>query len=211
MYDINNLIFKHFTGDGVTFPNWFERRVDDESSAILYSLIREYKPKNVLEIGTFHGGITTLILSSLIKNGGKFTFVASELIEERMNITKDNSERMCGVSPILIGDITKNLDKVSETLDFLFVDTDHDLDTTKWIIENIWPRVVSGGIFGMHDWPVRVVKGEIRSKEMDGIGNCWPETNYLIELIKEKKFPFELIYWTYRGQGSPEAGFWIKL
>lgn len=210
MYNINKLVFQYFTQDKVILPDWFERRVDNESSAILYSLIRETKPKSVLEIGTWNGGTTTLILSALQKNGGKFTFVASELLDDKRQITKDNAERVCGLSPVLIGDITRNLDKVPKTLDFLFVDTSHDLDTTKWIIENIWPRVVRGGIFAMHDWPVREVNGEIRSKEMDGIGNCWPETNYLIDLIKEGKFPFEPIYWTYRGQGSPEAGFWIK-
>lgn len=210
MYNINELVYKYFAQDKVILPDWFERRLDNESSTILYSLVREKKPKSILEIGTFHGGTTLLILSALIKNKGNFTFVASELIDERRNITKDNVERLCGTSPVLIGDITKNLDKVPKALDFLFVDTDHDLDTTKWIVENIWPRLVKESIFAMHDWPVREVDGEIRSKEMDQIGNCWPETNYLIELIKDKRFPFKPIYWTYRGQGSPESGFWIK-
>ena len=211
MYSINELIYKYFTQEGIVLPNFFERRVDDESSAILYSLVREKKPKSVLEIGTWNGGTTSLILMALRKNKKEFVFTASELLDEKREETKNNTERLCGISPVLIGDITKNLDNIPHELDFLFVDTDHDLETTKWIVENIWPRVISGGIFGMHDWPVREVRGEIRSKEMDGIGNCWPETNYLIELIKQSKFPFKKLYWTYHGQGSPESGFWEKI
>ena len=210
MLNINDLVFKYFSGDKVILPNWFERKVDDESSAILYSLIRHYKPKSVLEIGTCCGGTTTLILSALLKNNTDFTFVASELADDLREETKDNTIRSCGVSPVLIGDITKNLDKVPKKLDLLFVDTDHDLETTKWIKKNLWSRVVKGGIFAMHDWPVRMVNGEIRSKEMDNIGNCWPETTYLLEIYKQKKFPFSILHWTYKGQGSPEAGFWIK-
>ena len=77
--EIAALVIKYFLQEGYQFPSHFEHRYDQYSSAILYSLIREYKPKFCLEIGTWLGGSTSIIMAALMKNGDPYKFVASEL------------------------------------------------------------------------------------------------------------------------------------
>lgn len=203
---MTKLVTTYFNQEGYTFPETYEHRFDPVSSAMMYSLIRDRKPKTVLEIGSWEGGSTGVIMAALLKNDQPFTFVCSELEDDLRKKTERNVLEHTGQAPIMIGDITKNLDQVPESLDFLFVDTNHDLDTTKWIVENIWPRVANGGMYCMHDWPVKEEDGIIKTK---GVG-VWAETEYLIKLIDEKIFPFTKVFWTYENPGLQETGFWIK-
>lgn len=198
------LVEKYFNKEGYVFPGHYEHRFDQDSSAMMYSIIREYKPKKFLEIGSWLGGSSSLIMAALLKNDQRFTFISSEIDDHMRNETEKNVRETTGSFPIMIGDITKNIDKVPE-LDFLFVDTNHDLDTTKWIIKNIWSKLKKGGIFCMHDWPVREENGDLKTKE----GQLWPETEYLMNMIKTGEFPFKKLFWTYGNPGQQETGFWI--
>lgn len=200
-----NRYFKTEWLDG--FPGGFEHRLDPDSSAIMYSLIREFKPTSVLEIGSWLGGSTNVMMRALLKNKNDFRFICSELDDERRLETEKNVRINAGEAPEMIGDITKNKDFIPE-LDFLFVDTDHDLNTTIWIVENIWPKLKKGAIFSMHDWAVEEVDGKLIGKGPNGTGG-WPETNYLMDLIREDKFPFEKIHWTWQNPlVSNQSKYW---
>ena len=59
--EIDELVNLYAEADNLTFPSEFVHRLDNISSKILYSLIREIKPKTCLEFGTSSGG-TTLVL-----------------------------------------------------------------------------------------------------------------------------------------------------
>lgn len=194
--EVHALVTKYFTAEGYTFPTHFEHRFDPDSSAIMYAMVREFKPKACLEIGPWLGGSTSIIMTALQKNGGKFTFVCSELEDDLRAGTEQNVKDKCKQAPKMIGDITKNLDKVPKKLDFLFVDTNHDREVTEWIVENIWPRLVKGGLFIMHDWAVWEEQGKLLGKGEGGTG-ALPETEYLLELIRDNKFPFEKVCWTF--------------
>lgn len=205
--EMSLLVDKYFSKEGYQFPTGFEHRFERDSSAMMYSIIRKYKPSKCLEIGSWLGGSTAVIMAALIKNGNPFTFVCSELEDDLRKSTAQNVLQHQGREPIMVGDITKNLDKIPESLDFLFVDTNHDLDTTKWIVENIWPKVSKGGIFCMHDWPVYELDGVLKPKD-----GSWPETQYLLSLMEKNTFPFKKLYFAYENNpGEKETGFWINL
>lgn len=211
--EIENLIKKYFRAEGYTFPNHFEHRYDPDSSAILYSLIRKYKPKRCLQIGTWEGGSASIIVAALEKNGGKYTYVASELLDDKREATQWHIFEHLGVVPAMIGDITQAR-SIPDDLDFIFVDTNHDLDTTKWILKNIFPKLKKGALVFFHDWAVEEVDGELIGKGEGGQGG-WPETTHLMELITNGKLPLEKIYWTWHNPAWEtmskewESAYWI--
>lgn len=206
--EINKLVEKYFRAEGYKFPTDFEHRLDPNSSAILYSLIRHFKPKTCVEIGSWYGGSTCLIMTALLKNKNDFTFISSERENDLRETTTRNVFNNCQITPIMVGDITKSLDFMPSKIDFLFVDTNHDRETTEWIVENLWPRLVPGALYTMHDWAVKEVEGKLVGKGNEGTGGT-PETEFLMELHRQGKFPFEKIYWT-REYGPEELAIWRR-
>lgn len=197
------LVNKYAVAEGLSFPDEFEHRVDPDSSRAIYSILRDYKPTNGLEIGTWLGGSTVVLLKALIKNGKKYKFVASELNGYNQSKTTEHCRIHCGVEPKILGDITQNLGKVPDKLDFLMVDTDHDLNTTQWILDNIFPRLIDGALVIFHDWAVTDKNDKWEGKGPNGAGS-WPETQLLIELHEAGRFPLEKVYWNY----DPPVCYW---
>lgn len=207
--DIEQLVEKYFNAEGYEFPTYFEHRYDPQSSAISYSLIRHFRPKTILHIGTWEGGSVCVIMSALMMNKKPYVYVASELLQDKIKNTALHCIERNGTTPMMIEDITKNLDKIPKNIDFLFHDTDHDLTTTAWVFEHIIPRLKDGALVNFHDWAVKEIDGEWVGKEALGVGNIWPETKYMLELHKAGKLPFEKLYFNYEDGGSREAGFFI--
>lgn len=206
--EIDNLVEKYFRAEGYKFPTEFEHRLDPNSSAIMYSLIRQIKPRVCVEIGSWLGGSTCLIMMALLCNRNKFTFITSEKEDDLRKKTYENVYANCGRFPIAVGDITKSLGHMPLKIDFLFVDTNHDRETAEWIVSHLWPRLVPGALFAMHDWAVKEVEGKLVGKGAGGAGGT-PETEFLMELYQRGKFPFEKIYWAWE-YGSEEIAFWRK-
>lgn len=202
---IEELENKYFNQDGYTFSHEYEHRFEEKSSAIMYSLIRHYKPKYCLEIGSSRGGSGSIIMSALQKNGGPFEFYSSELLDDLRSQAEENIYRKCHQSPVMLGDITKNLGRLPR-LDFIFVDNDHDDETTRWIAKHIWPLLKKGGMYCMHDWAVEEKDGTFASKD-----GAWPETHYLLDLHTKGLFPFKKLFWTYKVIGNQETGFWLNV
>jgi predicted O-methyltransferase YrrM len=181
----------------------FEHRYDEVSSGILYSFIRDWKPSKVLEIGTWRGGVTSLIMQALIKNNKQFRFIASELLDNMRNETRENVFKRNHKKPTMIGDITKNLDKVPSGLDLLVIDTNHDLETTKWIVENIFPRCKKGALVAIHDWATYEENGKFITKH-----GTWDENLYLLSLYEKGKLGLEKLFWTYNNPEGNESSYW---
>jgi len=208
--EINLLVEKYFNAEGYKFPTHFEHRYDPDSSAITYSLIRHFKPQTILHIGTWEGGSTCLIMAALLKNNKIFQYIAAELLSDKREKTAQHCLEKNNLSPMIIGNITNNLLMIPDEIDFLFHDTDHDLETTKWIFENIVPKLKNGALINFHDWAVTDNHGIWSGKIENGMGG-WPETEYMLGLHREGKLPFKKLYFNY-GIGKPsnrEAGFFI--
>lgn len=191
-------------GGSYYFPS-FEHRVDSVSSVTLYSLIRYYKSSRCLEIGTWFGGLTRMIMSALLKGKRSFQFVASELVTDLQISTLRNCLQECGASPTMVGDITNcSLKSLPSNIELLIIDTSHDESTTAFIVKNIFRRLRQGALVVIHDWAVKEIDGEWLPKE-----GSWPETQYLIDLHNKGKLPLEKLYWNFVEQGGPEMGFFI--
>jgi predicted O-methyltransferase YrrM len=206
--ETQQLIDKYFTADAYVRPQGFEHRVDPQSEALIYSFVRDFKPKSVFELGTSHGGSTCAILSALLKNDKPFKYVASELLDDLRAECALHCKENCGVEPIMIGDIMQNLDKVPKKIDFLMHDTDHDEKTTQWVFDNIFPRLVDGALVIFHDWAVSEKDGQWYGKGADGAGG-WPETELILKMHRENKLPLKKVYWNFEEGGGFETGVFL--
>lgn len=204
--EVDALVKKYFDAEGYTFPGHYEHRVDPKSSAVIYAMVREYQPTAVGHAGTWRGGSTGVIMAALLKNGKKFSYVASELMDDLRAETEANVAQHTGQAPVMIGDITKDFDKLPKVMDCFYHDTNHDRETTESVVKNVFPRIKKGGLVMFHDWAVTE-----QGDKWVGKDGMWPETEYLLELHAKGELPLEKVYWNYNNPGGEELGVFLKL
>jgi predicted O-methyltransferase YrrM len=218
------LIEKYYKAEGYIPPNYFEHRCDMEySEQCYYTLVRDFKPVSCLEFGGSYGGSVCVNLAALEKNGEPYKYVVSEKDPETFkqcvaNVTRFAQEHNYKV-PEFVGAIEDNLDKVPEKLDYVFIDTNHDLENCQWYIKNIFPRLVDGALVQIHDWAILDNKenGELIWQRNENERKEAGEIQLLLELLAKGELPLYRLYWTWgdgvrtsRG-GFEEAAssFWI--
>ena len=152
--EMEDLTIKYFHKDGYIFNNIYEHRYDSKSSAQCYSLVRDYKPTSCLSFGTWKGGSAAIIYAALIKNKKNFRYVASEMLPNMREITIKHLHDKFGSVPAIVGKIEKSMHLVPKELDFVFIDTSHNLNNTKWYVINIFQRIKKGSLVAIHDWAV---------------------------------------------------------
>lgn len=203
--EINILLKEYWEPINYNFSDEnFEHRFESTSSAMMYALIREYKPKNVVALGTSYGGSTLIITAALLANKQPYKYLASEKEEDLRKKTEYHVLQKYHVAPELIGDLTQHKNYPDE-IDFLFHDTNHDRATTEWVFENIMPKVKKGGLVIFHDWPVDEKEDEWITKD-----GSWPETLYMLELFHAGKLPLEKVFFNHELGGSLETGVFLK-
>lgn len=213
--EIADLVKKYYKKEGYQPPGTFEHRYDPDSSMILYSFLRKYKPVSALAIGTWLGGSTCLMMAAFLKNKKSFTYVASELVDDLRKETEKHCMEVNGKAPVMIGDIMENLDKAPEALDFLFIDTNHDIVVTQWIVEHIFPRLTKGAFIAIHDFAVTEENGRWVGKGDGGVGGL-EETQVYMDMYHEGTWPFEKLYTSYKNPAweemNPfwESSFWLN-
>jgi predicted O-methyltransferase YrrM len=97
---------------------------------VLYRIIKHYKPKNIIELGTSLG-ISTLYLALAEEKSNIYTF---EGCPETSQIARENFDKMqIKNTNIILGDfkltLRKELEKIN-ALDFCFVDGNHQKNAT---------------------------------------------------------------------------------
>ena len=204
LYPANTISMNTLKVEDYSTPQDFEHRVDPHSSLAIYSFLREYKPVNCLQIGCWEGGTTGIIMAALKKNGKPFRFVASELLADKMIHTAEHTIREYGIKPEMVGDITTSLPDDLKDIDFLFHDTDHDLETTDWVVKNVFPRLKEGALVIFHDWAVMEKDGKWIAKDGE-----WGETRYLIDMHENNSLPMEKVYWNYGNPDRWETGVFL--
>ena|SRR3990167_7506978 len=222
---VDKLIDDYFAKDKHEWPSWMgigqgdnEVRYDYDSSKVCYSLIRHLKPVSVFECGTSFGHSAVFINDALQKNKLPYVYVGFEMEGDLYKKTVENIEkRFDGMPPeiTLINDNVTNsavLEYIPETLDFAFIDTNHEETSTQWYVDNIFPRLVPGALVAIHDFAVDDRTGEWVGKGPDGSGGL-EETRLLIDLQRAGELPLEKLYWTYPDRDlwgqSWEGSFWI--
>lgn len=110
----------------------------------LYDLIREHKPKKVIEIGALYGCSTTWIATALRDNGfGKLISIDHDPLAWSMfNMLEWGSIVTCKI---------KNALEYEDECDILFEDGDHTTGFTETILKNIKAKIVI-----VHDYSHRL-------------------------------------------------------
>lgn len=132
-------------------------------SRYLYSVVREYKPKTIVEFGPRQGRTTSCIINAIIKNLSEsddnikyYIFDKDVPFLEQVrdyvdsNITNNSLQNKIQVSyneNIIDAPILNEINNI----DLLFIDANHDYILAKWYIEYLFPKVKIGGIIHIHD------------------------------------------------------------
>ena len=95
--------------------------VTKEVAEYLKFLIKSYKTKNILEIGTAIGYSGILMAKEIKEDNGKLYTI--EIDEERYNLAQENFKKS-GLSNIISikGDALEEVKKINDTFDFIFID-----------------------------------------------------------------------------------------
>ena len=95
--------------------------VTKEVAEYLKFLVKTYKTKNILEIGTAIGYSGILMAKEIKENNGKLYTI--EIDEERYNLAQENFKKS-GLSNIISikGDALEKVKKINDTFDFIFID-----------------------------------------------------------------------------------------
>tara|TARA_R110000772_G_scaffold249530_1_gene363789 strand:- start:26580 stop:27320 length:741 start_codon:yes stop_codon:yes gene_type:complete len=123
---------------------------------VLYSYVREFKPKRILEFAPRTGRTTSCIMEALKKNneedGLEVEYFAFEKDEEFFKSTREFIKSFSFVNLKYDSNIigSRLLNKI-EGLDFLLIDANHDFLLAEWYVENLFPSVKSQGHIHIHD------------------------------------------------------------
>lgn len=95
--------------------------VTKEVAEYLKFLVKSYKTKNVLEIGTAIGYSGILMAKEIKENGGILYTI--EIDEERYNLAQENFKKS-GLDNIISikGDALEEVKKIEDKFDFVFID-----------------------------------------------------------------------------------------
>jgi predicted O-methyltransferase YrrM len=169
-------------------------------------MIREHKPKVIVEFGTRGGRCTHDILKGLFDNKIDFIYKPYEIDSYwRLKATTNLKNAFGDKAPIIGNNIVETND-IPDNIDYLFVDNSHDYETTKWVFEYLLPKkCINGALVHFHDL---VIHGEFEFT-MPSSNNIPPdgEQKYFYDLNKLGKFPLEKIYWTWE-EGFPWSSTW---
>lgn len=136
-------------------PN-FKTTISFVDALIMYLLILENKPKNIIEFGTYRGYSTSWLTLAASKLGTTIT-----TFEKSIGVIKDffnkNIEKL-GLSEhvrVIQGDALKNIpshiDKNNLDIDFCFIDSDHSKGTANNYTQKIFPTFNDNCIICIHD------------------------------------------------------------
>ena len=120
----------------------------DIEAEVTYLLIREFRPKTIVEIAPSGGWSTSWILQALKDNnyGSLYSYdfndestktLPSDLTADRWIFTK--------------GKIQKLMHKLPKAFDYLLMDADHSDSFASWYVQHLFPRLKDGAFVSVHD------------------------------------------------------------
>lgn len=116
----------------------------------LYSIVLGMETKSAFEFGS--GFSTKVILSALEKTGGKLITCDKRSIDETsIFYNKDDLKKYNNWKYLQKDSLSAAVDFKNEIFDFVLHDGSHTLTIVKKDMENIIPRMKTGGIFLLHD------------------------------------------------------------
>ena len=123
-------------------------QLDDLESEITYLLIRELKPKNIVEISPCGGWSSTWILNA-IKDNGFGKLYSYDIVDDSTKVIPKELSKDKWV--FIKGDVKKNLHKLPKEIDYVFMDAEHTDEFAKWYTEKLFPLFKPKTTISVHD------------------------------------------------------------
>jgi predicted O-methyltransferase YrrM len=125
----------------VTWPGY---TLDPENFGVyLLRLINKYKPKKVIEIGA-HNGVSTEIFSITCESVITIDIALSQILQSVLDRCKN-------ITFFHETSDTAHIKIPNESADLLYIDGDHETESTIKDIRNYGPKVRPGGVIAGHD------------------------------------------------------------
>jgi predicted O-methyltransferase YrrM len=160
---------------------------------ILYCMIREFKPRRIIEVGSGYSSCLMLDTSELYFDDQiDFTFI--EPVPELLYSLLKQSDRKHKILPVKVQEVDINVFKELEANDILFIDSTHisklGSDVNK-VIHEILPILQKGVLVHFHDisWPFEYPADLIKK------GFAWNEA-YLLRAFLEFNESFGILFFS---------------
>jgi len=133
----------------------------------LYSQIVDWSKDgyHFLEMGSYRGCSTSYMIVEIINSGKKITFdVVDCFNDSSCEIFTKNLENVSEYYNLVRGYSEKvSQNYLDESLDFVFIDGNHDYDSIKLDINSWYPKVKKGGILAGHDYSEKAFPGVVQA------------------------------------------------
>jgi predicted O-methyltransferase YrrM len=185
-YSQKNVPGMRYTPENAFFP--------PADALILYSFLRHYRPKNVIEVGSGYSSAVTLdTIEHFLQNSPRLTFI--EPYPTRLNSllqSLDNQKSLILEQPVQ--NIPLDTFKSLEANDFLFIDSSHILrigSDVAYIIFEILPALAPGVLIHFHDvfWPFEYPQDWYEQ------GYCFNEDHFLRSFLQFNE-NFSILFFT---------------
>jgi len=122
-----------------------------EENFALHSIVQVLKPRQVLEIGLFRGQ-TSVTLNQVLADAGGGSYTGIDISQDtidivssvlKMSALKDQARLVVGDSAVVVAD--------TPSVDFAFIDGDHNWPGVVRDVVNVYNKMSSGGVIAMHD------------------------------------------------------------
>ena len=162
-------------------------------SIILYSFLRHFKPKRVVEVGSgFSSAVMLDTSSEFLDQQPAFTFIDPN--PERLHgLLSPEDERTCEILDVPVQRV--GLERFGELGegDVLFIDSSHVVrigSDVSYLVFEVLPSLARGVIVGIHDilWPFEYPREWLRR------GYAWNEA-YLLRSFLQYNDTFEVLYY----------------
>lgn len=163
-------------------------------SIILYSFIRHFNPKNIIEIGSGYSSAVMLDTKDIFKMKTKHTFI-EPYPKLLYSLFKENDKNECEIFDTKVQNVPLNKFSKLERNDILFIDSSHVSKSgsdVNYELFKILPSLNSGVIIHFHDifYPFEYPKKWVKE------GRNWNE-NYLLRAFLSYNNEFEILFFAH--------------
>lgn len=123
-------------------------QLDDLEAEATYLLVREFRPRTIVEISPDGGWSTTWLLAALRDNGSGSLFSYDLFDHCTRTVPKQLAE---GRWTFTLGDVRDQLRSFPPQIDYLFLDSAHSAHFARWYIRELFPSLVAGTPVSIHD------------------------------------------------------------
>lgn len=138
--------------------------ISAEEGQYLFDLVKERDPQVILEVGTGHGYSARWMLLAMGENATLYTI-------DRENYAYLLESQFIGGHKMvsLHGQLRGLLNQIPDTVDLVFLDSQHQIEKIAWDVEMIEGRLSDDGVIAVHDTEYCPEMGRCLSDYFNGI------------------------------------------